>query len=493
MKGFTTLNIADADTASNTPISQEEKTMNTDQEVKLTRSSPTKKQRDASKRQLAKMVKAAEEKSIYQCLDFKPGKHYRRIANLKRTLCSFDRLLVHIKLTENQHGNISKKLKKLKNKKWEAGTKPHRRLIVENHENIVRVNYTKQAKYEGYDFGYDLILEDSSSPVSIYLKRRTAKHGMAYSLGFRMNPANHCVASIDNAVKALEGIHKKLISMILGGTVTSIDCAVDIFNMNIRNFFYETKSLQKTRVHLGRRQELETLEHGEHKNGVCLYDKAAEIRDKPKKDGGREFGDHGIRTKPLGDATRIEIRKQIMILTSDLIKDKYWADFSTLKCYEVSKVHYSDRFFMLFSQVIGLHTTLKMLAPEEKKKVRKALVEAQISLPINNENHVSFDQASLIVRYLVGSDAERQAILKQHPGDKSKYIHCGLLTKQLKKFSADFTGNFNEAQSEYLKEITPNYAEIKRQSKSKKKSEFPIGLPITSDEAMNLIALGHPK
>jgi hypothetical protein len=364
------------------------------------------------------------------------------------------------------------------------GKKPKRKVQpgLEYIDKIKAVHF--EARKEGYSYGYAVYFHGIPSPVRFYFKHSKHKiRGENYYLGIRINPSGHALNTIKLIRRFIsEKLGKDLLDALPGFKVTRVDVAVDIAGVQVADFYYLFMAKQKARIYLDRNQNIQTLYYGEMDDGLCVYDKLAEINANPNKNDCYELGEELKRIVPKCEMTRFEIRYKPRSMTlKDLVDAKYWPDFSKIECYKVDGSLKLDHKFVLASKFVGLQPLLKLESESDRRRIKKVLQQSKVTLPFSTDKEACFEESGVLLRYLIStSKKERKAIQELFSGKKADYVHEGVITPQLLKLATGI-----------MSELT---LEQKQQLRLPKKwgddlSEL-IGCPINKAGALKLIELG---
>jgi len=364
------------------------------------------------------------------------------------------------------------------------GKKP-KRIIQPGLEYIDKVQAVNfEARREGYHCGYAVFFHGISSPVRFNFKHSKHKiHGDSYCVGVRINPSGHALNSIKLVRRFIsEKLSKHLLGVLPDFKVTRVDVAVDIAGAQVADFYYTYMSKQKACIYLDRTQKIQTLYYGEMDDGLCIYDKRAEIIDKPNKNGCYEFGEERKRIVPKCEMTRFEIRyKPRSITLKDLVDAMYWPDFSNIECYIVDGSLKLDHKFVLASKLVGLQPLLKLESESDRRRLKKVLQQSKVTLPFSTDKAACFEESGVLLRYLIStSKKERKAIQELFSGKKADYVHEGVITPQLLKLATGIMSELTAEQKQLLylpKKWGDDLSEL-------------VGYPINKADALMLIDLG---
>jgi hypothetical protein len=290
-----------------------------------------------------------------------------------------------------------------------------------------------------------------------------------------------------NSIKSVrrfisEKIDKELLKALPNFKVMRVDAAVDVAWAQVSDFYYLYMAKQKARIFLDRNQNIQTLYYGEMDDGLCIYDKVAEIIDRPYKDCSYELGKEGKRIVPKCEMTRFEIRtKPSKMALIDLVDSKYWPDFSRIECYKVDGSLKLDHKFIIAAKFVGLQPMIKLESEHDRRRIKKVLKQSNVCLPYSNDKAGCFEESGVLLCYLISNTRqERKAIKDLFDDKKADYVHEGIITPLLLDLATGITSEFTVDQKKLLR-LPKMWADSI--------SDL-IGCPINKTDALKLIELG---
>lgn len=261
--------------------------------------------------------------------------------------------------------------------------------------------------------------------------------------------------------------------------VTRLDIAVDVANVLVDDFYFKHRTKRKTSNFMNQHGEIETVYFGERDNGMCIYNKAAEIRAKPFKEDSYEDGEKGKRTRPKMPLTRFEGRMQPNITFEELLTKTCLGDFGKLECYKVSGMVSLDKDFLDAAKLKGLKHVMNRKDTAAKKLPEEVLRRAKVDIGITEDGTVNCED-TLGLLELIGPSwhSAKEPLQKRYKGAQKRYVHEGMITPHLIKLARGKGQSWKKEQRRILgikKSAVPDDASL-------------IGRPITKADALRLIA-----
>ncbi len=390
-------------------------------------------------------------------------------------------LTCHIGGAEFNH--MKEKFKTLSAIMWYDDTKkPMVRIKHNDYPDIKQVKCVAgEAKREKYQDGFRIKVAGSGC-MRVYFKSYRDKKSKkkVYVASIRLNPSALSFASMMKIQGFLfHVVGQGILDALKSAKVTRLDVAVDVANVKVDDFYFLHQTKRKMGNFISQYGETETVYLGERDNGMCIYNKAVEIREKPFKEDSYEDGEQGRRTRSKMPLTRFEVRMKPNIAFEELLTKTYLGDFGKLECYRVSGLVSLEPDFLDAAKLKGLKHVMDRKDPATKKLLKEVLDRAKVDLGITEDGAVNCEDA-LALLALIGPKWElaEEPLKTRYKGAQRRYVHEGLITQNLIKL-ARVKGQ--------------QWAKEQRRILGIKKSDATldsalIGMPITKVDALRLIA-----